>query len=100
MKHADLAMQLQRLLKSAQDALQQCTLLIDRDQLDMAYVFYLRACEITVNIIPRHLDHRQSTIWSDLMLVRSLSVLHPHLELGVPRHFYPSAWFYLDQSLC
>ena len=87
-------MQLQRLLESGQDALQQCTLLIDRNQLDMAYVFYLRACEITVNIIPRHLDHRsvnQSTIWSELMLVRSLSVLHPHLELGVPRHFYPSA---------
>ncbi|OXV08821.1 hypothetical protein Egran_03416 [Elaphomyces granulatus] len=63
---------LQRLLESAQDALQQCTLMIDRNQLDMAYVYYLRACEITVNIIPRHPDHRSShnqpARWSDLKL--------------------------------
>lgn len=88
MKLADLAMQLQRLLESAQDALQQCTLMIDRNQLDMAYVYYLRACEITVNIIPRHPDHRSShnqpARWSDLKLVRSLSVLRLRLELGVP----------------
>jgi ubiquitin carboxyl-terminal hydrolase 8 len=56
-------------------------MMIDQDQGGMAYVQYLRASEITVNTIPRHVDYRvaasQHTDWyeqfSELMLV---SLLH------------------------
>ncbi|KAL2003671.1 hypothetical protein VTN02DRAFT_2821 [Thermoascus thermophilus] len=64
------------LLKRAREAIQQSKALVDKDQLDAAYVQYLRASEITVNIIPRHPDYRiainQRPGWydqfSDLML--------------------------------
>ncbi|KAL1970021.1 hypothetical protein VTN77DRAFT_6426 [Rasamsonia byssochlamydoides] len=64
------------LLGTAREAIQQCKALIDQDQLGMAYVQYLRASEITVNIIPRHSEYRlaahQRPGWydqfSDLML--------------------------------
>lgn len=73
--------------------MQQCKTLIDQEQLGMAYVQYLRASEITVNIIPRHSDYR-STVhqrpgwydqFSDLMLVSQ------HLEHQNFKR--PSLWF-------
>lgn len=54
---------------------------MDFDQLDKAYVHYLRASEITVNLIPRHPDYRvavnQRPGWykefASLMMVRATS---------------------------
>lgn len=54
----------------------------DKGELDIAYVLYLRASEITVNIIPHHPDYRtainQRPGWydqfADLMLVRYLLI--------------------------
>ncbi|KAI9046342.1 putative ubiquitin C-terminal hydrolase [Aspergillus affinis] len=46
------------LLSRAQEAIQQARSFADNDQPDTAYVQYLRASEITVNIIPHHADYR------------------------------------------
>ncbi|PLB37268.1 putative ubiquitin C-terminal hydrolase [Aspergillus candidus] len=46
------------LLRKAREAIDQARTLVDFDQLDKAYVHYLRASEITVNLIPRHPDYR------------------------------------------
>ncbi|KAE8354693.1 ubiquitin C-terminal hydrolase [Aspergillus coremiiformis] len=46
------------LLSRAQDAIQQARNFADDDQPDKAYVQYLRASEITINIIPHHPDYR------------------------------------------
>lgn len=39
-------------------SIQQCQILLDGDQVGQAYVQYLRASEIVVNLIPRHADYR------------------------------------------
>lgn len=82
-----LVLQLNDLLKRAREAIQHSKALVDKDQLDAAYVQYLRASEITVNVIPRHPDYRiainQRPGWydqfSDLMLV-SLAPAHTHMD--------------------
>ncbi|RAL16280.1 putative ubiquitin C-terminal hydrolase [Aspergillus homomorphus CBS 101889] len=64
------------LLERAQVAINQARELSDSDQLDRAYVQYLRASEITINIIPHHPDYRvtasQRPAWlkrfADLMM--------------------------------
>lgn len=79
-----LVLQLNDLLKRAREAVQRFRALLDKDQLDAAYVEYLRASEITVNIIPRHPDYRlainQRPGWydqfSDLMLVSLLQNIY------------------------
>ena len=56
---------------------------MDLDQLDKAYIHYLRASEVTVNLIPRHPDYRaavnQRPGWykefASLMMVREISDL-------------------------
>ncbi|CAL5870496.1 uncharacterized protein PFLUO_LOCUS4733 [Penicillium psychrofluorescens] len=48
------------LLSTASDAIEQARNLANADQSDKAYVQYLRASEITVNIIPHHPDYRQT----------------------------------------
>lgn len=65
----------------AQEAIEKARALADKDQPDQAYVQYLRASEMTVNIIPHHPDYRvmanQRPGWykqfADLMMVRSLN---------------------------
>ncbi|PWY70985.1 ubiquitin hydrolase [Aspergillus heteromorphus CBS 117.55] len=52
------SMQLSVLLERGQVAIDQARALADSDQLDRAYVQYLRASEITINIIPHHRDYR------------------------------------------
>lgn len=39
-------------------SVQQCQILLDGDQVGQAYVQYLRASEIVVNLVPRHADYR------------------------------------------
>lgn len=39
-------------------SVQQCQILHDGDQVGQAYVQYLRASEIVVNLVPRHADYR------------------------------------------
>ncbi|PYI36369.1 ubiquitin C-terminal hydrolase [Aspergillus indologenus CBS 114.80] len=64
------------LLERAQVAINQARELSDSDKLDRAYVQYLRASEITINIIPHHPDYRatasQRPAWfkrfADLMM--------------------------------
>ena len=64
----------------AQEAIEKARALADEDQPDQAYVQYLRASEMTVNIIPHHPDYRvtvsQRPGWykqfADLMMVRPL----------------------------
>ncbi|GLA65681.1 ubiquitin-specific protease doa4 [Aspergillus tubingensis] len=46
------------LLERAQVAIDRARELADTDQLDRAYVHYLRASEITINLIPNHPDYR------------------------------------------
>ncbi|PYH91942.1 ubiquitin C-terminal hydrolase [Aspergillus ellipticus CBS 707.79] len=46
------------LLERGQVAIDQARALADSDELDSAYVQYLRASEITINIIPHHPDYR------------------------------------------
>ncbi|KAF5863737.1 ubiquitin-specific protease doa4 [Aspergillus alliaceus] len=46
------------LLSRAQDAIEQARNFADNDQPDKAYVQYLRASEITINIIPHHPEYR------------------------------------------
>jgi ubiquitin carboxyl-terminal hydrolase 8 len=66
------------LLDRAREAISKCRVLIDQGHPDLAYVQYLRASEVTVNIIPRHPEYRlaatQRPAWydqfTDLMLVR------------------------------
>lgn len=65
------------LLSTAAESIQKCQALVDEDQVGLAYVQFLRASEIVVNIIPRHADYRmlpsQHPDWyarfSNLMLV-------------------------------
>lgn len=65
-------------MRSAQEAIAQARYLADQDQPDQAYMQYLRASEVTVNIIPHHPDYRvtvnQRPGWykefADLMMVR------------------------------
>ncbi|KAI9376575.1 hypothetical protein BJX61DRAFT_489156 [Aspergillus egyptiacus] len=46
------------LLTTAQDAIAKFRGFSDNDQLDKAYVQYVRASEITINLIPRHPEYR------------------------------------------
>ncbi|KAI9926769.1 ubiquitin-specific protease doa4 [Aspergillus wentii] len=46
------------LVKRAQEAIQKARDYTDNDEPDKAYVQYLRASEITINIIPHHADYR------------------------------------------
>lgn len=46
------------LLSTAAESIQKCQTLVDEDQVGLAYVHFLRASEIVVNIIPRHADYR------------------------------------------
>ncbi|KAE8421715.1 ubiquitin hydrolase [Aspergillus pseudocaelatus] len=46
------------LLNRAQDAIENARRFADNDQPDKAYVQYLRASEITINIIPHHPEYR------------------------------------------
>ncbi|KAJ5595184.1 uncharacterized protein N7459_001392 [Penicillium hispanicum] len=46
------------LLSTAAEAIESAKSLVDIDEPDQAYVQYLRASEITVNIIPHHPDYR------------------------------------------
>ncbi|BAE57476.1 unnamed protein product [Aspergillus oryzae RIB40] len=52
------SLQLNLLLNRAQDAIENARRFADNDQPDKAYVQYLRASEITINIIPHHPDYR------------------------------------------
>ncbi|GMG32181.1 unnamed protein product [Aspergillus oryzae] len=71
------SLQLNLLLNRAQDAIENARRFADNDQPDKAYVQYLRASEITINIIPHHPDYRttasQRSDWykqfADLMMV-------------------------------
>ncbi|KAL4932641.1 putative ubiquitin C-terminal hydrolase [Aspergillus undulatus] len=64
------------LLTTAQDAITKFRGFVDSDQLDKAYVQYVRASEITINLIPHHPDYRTATShipgwhkrFSDLMM--------------------------------
>ncbi|KAL4788332.1 hypothetical protein BJX76DRAFT_316245 [Aspergillus varians] len=64
------------LLSTAQDAITKFRGFADSDQLDKAYVQYVRASEITINLIPHHPDYRSAANqvpgwhrqFSDLML--------------------------------
>lgn len=64
-------------MKRAQEAIQKARDYADNDEPDKAYVQYLRASEITINIIPHHADYRvtvnQRPGWyksfADLMMV-------------------------------
>ncbi|KAJ5669559.1 hypothetical protein N7462_010629 [Penicillium macrosclerotiorum] len=49
---------LEVLLRTAADAIEKAKNLADENESDQAYVQYLRASEITVNIIPHHPDYR------------------------------------------
>jgi ubiquitin carboxyl-terminal hydrolase 8 len=65
------------LLDRAREAISKCKVLLDQNHPDLAYVQYLRASEVTINIIPRHREYRlmatQRPAWydkfTDLMLV-------------------------------
>lgn len=65
------------LLGRAQEAIELAREYADTEELDKAYVQYLRASEITINIIPHHPDYRvtvsQSPAWykqfASLMMV-------------------------------
>ncbi|OJJ45503.1 hypothetical protein ASPZODRAFT_134183 [Penicilliopsis zonata CBS 506.65] len=48
------------LLERAKKAIEQARAFSDNDQPDKAYVYYLRASEITINIIPHHPDYRST----------------------------------------
>ena len=52
------SLQLNILLNRAQDAIENARRFADNDQPDKAYVQYLRASEITINIIPHHPEYR------------------------------------------
>jgi hypothetical protein len=77
---------------AARENINDCKVFIERNSLDMAYVSYLRASEITVNLIPHHPNYRLTVDqrpnrydqFSDLMLV---STLHT-LSLGGPGLLY------------
>ena len=64
-------------MKRAYEAIETAKSLADKDKPDQAYVHYLRASEITVNIIPHHPDYKitvnQTPGWykqfADLMMV-------------------------------
>jgi ubiquitin carboxyl-terminal hydrolase 8 len=66
------------LVGRAQEAIELAREYADTEELDKAYVQYLRASEITINIIPHHPDYRitvnQSPAWykqfASLMMVR------------------------------
>jgi ubiquitin carboxyl-terminal hydrolase 8 len=75
--------QLNGLLGSARAAIHQCKVCIDKNHLDKAYVWYLRAFEITVNIIPRHSNYRpgveQHPAWDDKFAnLMQVSILITH----------------------
>jgi ubiquitin carboxyl-terminal hydrolase 8 len=64
------------LLATAQDAITKFRGFADSDQIDRAYVQYVRASEITINLIPNHPDYRSASTqipgwhkqFSDLMM--------------------------------
>ncbi|KAL4943719.1 hypothetical protein BDV06DRAFT_130592 [Aspergillus oleicola] len=64
------------LLTTAQDAITKFRGFVDSEQLDKAYVQYVRASEITINLIPTHPEYRTATSlipgwhkqFSDLMM--------------------------------
>lgn len=66
-------------MRTAQDSIDKARILADQGQPDEAYVQYLRASEITVNLIPHHPEYRvtasQRPGWykqfADLMMVRT-----------------------------
>lgn len=66
------------LIDRAREAISKCKVLIEQGHPDLAYVQYLRASEVTINIIPRHREFKmaatQRPAWydqfTDLMLVR------------------------------
>lgn len=69
--------QLEILVARAEEAIGLAIDYADHEELDRAYVQYLRASEITINIIPHHPDYRatvnQSPAWykqfANLMMV-------------------------------
>ncbi|KAJ9364268.1 hypothetical protein DTO280E4_2031 [Paecilomyces variotii] len=69
---------LNALLRTAKDAIRQSRTAVDKGELDVAYVLYLRASEITVNTIPHHPDYRiainQRPGWYDQFADLMLSV--------------------------
>lgn len=88
------------LVGRAQEAIELAREYADTEELDKAYVQYLRASEITINIIPHHPDYRvtvsQSPAWykqfASLMMVwfssheRAVHCFlseHAH-EVGIP----------------
>lgn len=50
--------QIDVLVRTAAAALEQAKILTDSDDSDKAYVHYLRASEITINLIPHHPEYR------------------------------------------
>ena len=50
--------QIDVLVRTAAAALEQAKILTDSDDSDKAYVHYLRASEITINLIPHHPGYR------------------------------------------
>lgn len=53
--------QLDVLLKTASEAIERAKDLADDDKSDKAYVQFLRASEITINVIPHHPDYKAIT---------------------------------------
>lgn len=74
--------QLTLLLSTAVDAIKRAGEYTDMEELDKAYVQYLRASEITINTIPHHPDYRDAINhrpgwykqFADLMMVCMLSL--------------------------
>lgn len=70
-------LQITVLLHKAQEAIEQSIDFADKDQPDRAYVRYLRASEITVNLIPKHREYKDAVNerpgwhkeFADLMMV-------------------------------
>ncbi|KAL4919891.1 hypothetical protein BDW62DRAFT_209343 [Aspergillus aurantiobrunneus] len=68
------------LLTTAQDAITKFRGFADSDQLDKAYVQYVRASEVTINLIPHHPDYRAAANhvpgwhrqFSDLMMANTI----------------------------
>lgn len=83
-------------MQIAKQAIERARGSVDEDQLDRAYVEYLRASEITINIIPHHHDYRdtvhQRPDWykqfADLMMVfLFLSFLDYVAAVNASKHY-------------
>lgn len=96
---AHLKQQIDILLRTAAEAIEQAKILTEDEKPDKAYVQYLRASEITINIIPHHPDYKttvnQRPGWykefAGLMMVCFRPLLNIQCDSGVrlyARHTY------------